>query len=82
MDAKQREAKLGNLREWSLASLAQNKPTFKSSFILVKLINPSQIKQLKVKQPLAKFATAWNLSQVVDDVKFWMLYVQWKCRRI
>ena len=33
----------------------------------------------KVKRPLAKFATGWNLPQVVEDVKFWLLRV-W-CKR-
>ena len=33
----------------------------------------------EVKQPLAKFATSWNLSQVVDEVKFWLGPV--RCKR-
>ena len=33
-NAKQREAKFGNLREWSLSSLAQNRPTIQKQFCL------------------------------------------------
>ena len=67
MGDKQREAKVCNLREWSLTSLAQNRPTIQKQFCLS-----------EVKQPLAKFATGRNLSQVVNDVKFWFLRVQCK----
>ena len=46
LNAKQRGAKVGHLREWSHTSLAQNKPTIQNQFCL-----------REVKQSLAKFAT-------------------------
>ena len=51
-----RKVKVGNLRERSLTSLAQSRPTIYQYFCLS-----------KVKQPLVKFATDCNLSVVVDD---------------
>ena len=64
LDAKHCEAKVANLRKWSLTSLAQNRPTTKQQFCL-----------REVKQQLAKFTTGCNISRVVDDVKFWLLRV-------
>ena len=64
-----RETKVGNLREWSLTSLSQNRPTIQKQSCLS-----------EAKQPLAKFATGWNLLQVFDAVKFWLLRV--KCKRV
>ena len=43
-------------------SHARNMPNIQKQFCLS-----------EVKQPLAKFATCCNLSQVVDDVKLWLL---------
>ena len=60
LDAKQLEANVGNFREWSLTTLAQNRLTIQKQFCLS-----------EVKQPLAKFASGRNLAQVVDDVIFW-----------
>ena len=60
--------KVANLREWSLTSLVQNEPTVQKHFCLS-----------EVKQPLVKFAINWNLSQVIDDVKFWLLRVALRC---
>ena len=54
--------------EWSLTSLAQNKPTVHQQFCL------NEAKQL-----FAKFATGCNFSQIVDDVKFWLLRVASCC---
>ena len=61
-------AKIGNFCKWSLLWLAQTRPTTRQQFYLN-----------KVKQLLPKIATSWNLSQVVNDVKFWLLSVQ--CKR-
>ena len=55
LDEKQRKAKVTNLREWSLRSIAQNKPTIQQQFCL-----------REVKQPLAGFTTGWNLPRYVD----------------
>ena len=44
--------------------LAQIRPTIHQQFCLS-----------EVKQPLAKLATGCNLSQIEDDVKFWLLRV-------
>ena len=46
----------------SLTSYARDMPNIQKQFCLS-----------EVKQPLAKFATCCNLSQVVDDVKLWLL---------
>ena len=50
---------VGNLRELSLTSLAQNRPTIHKQFCLS-----------DVKQPLAKIVTSSNLSQMVNNVMF------------
>ena len=49
LDENQREANVGNLREWSLTSLAENRPAIHKQFCLYGLS--------EVNQPLAKFTT-------------------------
>ena len=67
LDAKQSEAKVGNFREfWWLSTPAQNRPT---TFINIFEWN---------KRLLAKFVTGCNLSQVIDDDKFWLFRVRSK----
>ena len=51
-------------------SLAQNSPIIQQQFC------PSE-----VKQPLAKFATGYNLSQSVDDVKFCLRHIASRRRK-
>ena len=63
-DAKQRKTKVSNLREWSLTSLAENRPTIQQQFCLS-----------KGKKLMTKFAIDQNLSQGVDDAKVWSLCV-------
>ena len=41
-------------------------------------INYQQFCLSEVQQPLAKFVTCYKLSQIVDDVKFWLLCVRRK----
>ena len=50
------------------SKLTQNRPTIHEQFCL------SEMKQL-----LAKIVTGYNLSQVVNDVIFWLLYVTSHC---
>ena len=64
-----REAKAGNLRGWSLSPLAQNCPITLQQFCLS-----------EVNEVLAKFAFGCSFSQIVDDVKFWLLRVRFKSR--
>ena len=60
--ATQREAKVGNLREWWITSLTQNRATIHLQFCVS-----------EAKQPLAKSATSCKFPQVIDDVAFWLL---------
>ena len=62
------KAKLGNLFQWSITLFAQNSLTIQPQFCLS-----------EVKQSFAKFATCRNFSQVVDDVKLWLIRIALRC---
>ena len=59
LDATQREAKVANLREWSLTSLDGNRPTALQQFSLS-----------EVKQPFAKFAIFSAFRKLLMTSKF------------
>ena len=66
LDANQRE--VCNLREWSLTSLAQNRPTIQNNFVYVKLTNRSR--SLRLVKTFRKLSITSNFGCFASNVNF------------